>query len=1393
MATGDITATIPNLDGGAVDVVVEGFTTGADWDVGSGNGADLVNVADAAATLTLTGNGYNADGTVNSSATYTANLNTVRRKPYPNDGNEDQDASGSDLDIRFNVDRWLWTGYTATLTASASLLTNAGGASQTSNAASAISVTNNSTLAVPKVLGGWCAQTSVPAQRVSGTVTLGFHAYHHTGIACVVWTATGGTSAHEQTGTVIARSKRQSARTGLYSEAFEFDLDTSGFTQGETISVNVKAYPVVGGSGAVLDTADTTGVDNETLLRSDLTLTCNKTGALTQYAVVNPSTGNNATGVVSGTLATAEAAPYATIQAAIDDGATVVQLSNTTHTLGSLSTGSTVDHWVTVQPQDGASPTITTSGNVNHRCRRLKIDNCAFSTAHIISGENGDRWLWFHNCTVNQNGGAAGLSFRSKGCYITECAGVLAMMRSFSTAHLAYVLDGVSLSSFVESDAWHRVARCDMPVSLFTKINNNPAPAQDGVLVLHNAIDVPDTDKLGISLIEYTLSVGVAIIGNTLERHGTGTTNNALVQLWTEESPSDNIIFAHNTAMGQRCNIGYNSTGTASVARSNILIVGNAFDDGFNIKGDNFGTANANRVGNFAIGHGTGVLDNRSYDSVFPADDDASNGMRGAHGPNTINYDGAQSLGFVDDQSGAGDGSGNYAPDTGSVLLGALNNRLASFDIQGFDLPGDGSGNIGALQPEPAPAEPTPRAPMRMSDLLTPTVSLEADPATVVATATATFYVDFEAGSDGSGTEGSPWNTLAGKEATIDAVVGSAAVVMAGIADGQQIAGLSFSNGSGTTLSFISWHLLDGAKTRAHWTPAIKMDRIDTPSMSGSVIDYDLTDIETALAARGWSGTFDVQAVLSGYTPFAGQVSISSSGLRTLAQGLVTDDAYYESFRRSSGGAQVVWEEVGSAAAVSVADTWHFDGTTDVVRARQATVPDDGYIVYLDDAGNQVVTIAAWDQVSFLGVRFFLLGDRGDRRFVQATTKRMLLQDIECEGTGAEDTFALLNNAGDGNSGLTMRRCQFSGMGKDGNPIVVSTNTTPDYKSWHSIDTISHAGWRYEYTDSVPTGGLQGTDAGILNDQATYFGAPHSGDLEEIRVERGFGFAYNSKTARLIQSQPNDSPTDYTDISDYKSVLIGLRAEGLSGIDQANVYRRTLVVACDLEGAGSAANSHLFGRNGNLGEAVGFVACILRGSVSMRSAIALWNTTNAFISRCLFHCDQNGISAKQGANAWTGEVTLDNNLYLFINDSKSWWGVAQGGGEVTATVADSIKDIDGGLEIAEAFENCDFYENTLDHTDQTSADVDATFPDNSNVYDTSMTVPANGAATSANLSTRGIPEIDGVLTVIEGDDMSINGQLHNGTFGPFQYGGFGVSAGGILSRSRLWRSRLQRI
>ena len=124
MATGDITATIPNLDGGAVDLLIEGFTTGATWDVGSGAGTALVNLADADATLTLTGNGYNADGTVNSSATYTSRLNAVRRKPYPNDGSEDQDASGSDLDIRFNADRWLWTGYTATLTCAAGIVTN---------------------------------------------------------------------------------------------------------------------------------------------------------------------------------------------------------------------------------------------------------------------------------------------------------------------------------------------------------------------------------------------------------------------------------------------------------------------------------------------------------------------------------------------------------------------------------------------------------------------------------------------------------------------------------------------------------------------------------------------------------------------------------------------------------------------------------------------------------------------------------------------------------------------------------------------------------------------------------------------------------------------------------------------------------------------------------------------------------------------------------------------------------------------------------------------------------------------------------------------------------------------------------------------------------------------
>lgn len=703
MATGDITATIPNLDGGAVDLLIEGFTTGATWDVGSGAGTALVNLADADATLTLTGNGYNADGTVNSSATYTSRLNAVRRKPYPNDGSEDQDASGSDLDIRFNADRWLWTGYTATLTCAAGIVTNSGGASQTSNSLASASVTNNSTLAPPKVIAQWDLQTSVPAQRVSADFTVGIEAYHHLGIACVEFTATGGTSAHEQTVRVTTKTRRQSANTSLYGEAYEATIPISGFTQGETITINAVVKPNVGAASSVFDSSDTTGVDNEILLRSDLSFTCNKTGALDQYAYVD-SGGNDGTGVVSGTPATAEASPYATIKAALDDGANIVRCTTGTHTITAPAV-TTADYWVFVEAAPSATVTIQTSGNLLYKTRRLCIRNVTLNTAHFWDGENTERWLWIDGCTVSQTSTTVGFGYRSKGVYITECSGTFADVLSFSSSRVAYVFDGVAFTGFTRSDCTYKMCRCSGDLLLEHKPASNPAPTQDGIIpASFNQMQIADRDDRAITYNgAYDTAIGLAFLGNTIERHGTGSSTSPAVQIYADSgvNSSNNVIWAQNTVIGQRVNFCYNDSGTSSATRSNILWIGNASEDGFNIKGDTFGTPNANRVGNFPTGHGTGVFHNRSFNTTFPSNDSGASAMQGFLGPNTVDYAGGTALGFTDDQSlnsvgNAGDG--DYTPDTGSVLLEELPEayQFTEWDLYGTLL--ESTADIGAVQ-----------------------------------------------------------------------------------------------------------------------------------------------------------------------------------------------------------------------------------------------------------------------------------------------------------------------------------------------------------------------------------------------------------------------------------------------------------------------------------------------------------------------------------------------------------------------------------------------------------------------------------------------------------------------------------------------------------------------
>jgi hypothetical protein len=169
------------------------------------------------------------------------------------------------------------------------------------------------------------------------------------------------------------------------------------------------------------------------------------------------------------------------------------------------------------------------------------------------------------------------------------------------------------------------------------------------------------------------------------------------------------IVFWHNTITGQRLNLCYNDTGTISYLKNNVSFMFNALAGGssaggVNIKTDNFGTPNGNRVGNWAILYGVDCMANAEVNTIGFCQ--AYNGLgctgimdaTGQAGSAT----GICRMSFAADNSVAGSGTGNgdYRPQAGTALRGRV---PAIYEMLGWDQRGNpysqnGNGTIGAYQ-----------------------------------------------------------------------------------------------------------------------------------------------------------------------------------------------------------------------------------------------------------------------------------------------------------------------------------------------------------------------------------------------------------------------------------------------------------------------------------------------------------------------------------------------------------------------------------------------------------------------------------------------------------------------------------------------------------------------
>lgn len=722
MAIGDIlSATLPsqsvsglNNDGNYLDIEIEGFQTGMNWDLGSGSGEALkdADLSNATVRLTVTSPGFDATGSV------TIKVRTlygthVARLPSPNQSSEDQATTASGARIRIWLDGSVYLSDSATLDVDAARFVNSSGSSEPSLGVSGLFVTNGSTLPYPKItakIDRYAGQES--GNRVTSNFVIAVNAIAGHGIAAVRVTATGRGSGHVEDVIVTARTPRQRTATGLFAEAYEAPISVSGFQQAELIDCRFRVYPALGDASVIIDTAGSTISTNEVLGRNIVTLLCDRNQLLSIVRVVSP-TGSDTTG--NGTVA----APYATIGKALSQGANVVELTAGKHRPGNANVRIASNEWAVIRPATGESAStvnIELSSTRTYRHQRLRFQDCTISladTSSWLDGETVGNHLQFRNChfASDQNGPVGtptvGVGYRSDSCSFVNCTGDLGvqnwLLTSFSSSRIAYTFDGCEFVDTATSgafDAWFHAIACsgvgqNAFVSNATASAANDVPAQDGLIFGWNRM------LNFASLGQKMLSLGsvlsqpnhnAAIIGNIFEKMlGISPAFSiAAESTQTIGQATNDVKILHNTVAGERANICYNDAGTTGHARINWFVKANSIHQ-FNIKADLFGTPNGQRTGGWPVLNGVECRANHWRDGLqFPQE---YPGLLTVVGSSAV----PANPGYLNDQSGtSGAGFGDYAPDENSPLLGRYDSAEARIGVDLFGSPI--RGDVGAVQ-----------------------------------------------------------------------------------------------------------------------------------------------------------------------------------------------------------------------------------------------------------------------------------------------------------------------------------------------------------------------------------------------------------------------------------------------------------------------------------------------------------------------------------------------------------------------------------------------------------------------------------------------------------------------------------------------------------------------
>lgn len=592
--------------------------------------------------------------------------------------------------------------------------------------------TNNSTLTSPKPIACWAMPQR---QLVGNSVHWEIAAFHRNArlgkqVACVQVRANDGTT---QTAwqTVSTTAISTIVEDAVPVETYSGDIDVTALATG-AFWLEAKVYPWFGAAAAVLSSEDQTNLRD--FYRAYFVK--NTTTYATPPYVYVASTGNDSTGVVSTTAATALASPCLTIGGAIVKaraalGATSgamaglririvdsITCGNPSYNSYGFGIGSVIIERAPGTARAAAIVNIAAT----FRPMQLAVTNAinefglifsdvslVLGGAYIVQGEATCKaHVQFWNCNINFGSFATGMRGSSHVAYygvavtnahantfsISAPNGEVRMMRGITGnlsggAPTALNTIGCSLTN-ASAAAGIDVTK---PVICYANKYLNPlnsnAPIYFTGAVAQSGVD------LG----------AVAIVQNLVETIHTSSSSPSFRV--ASDGEYGNIVHAvihHNTILGAgilgRSNMFYDEHG--SVARNHKLasVKGNIFVQ-LNTKGDIF-TTNGARLGNFAFTHGVGCEGNFTMYQVSAVSSEAQaypgigsnigTSTTARNDPLFTSYAGTT---YANPTYTAGAGGGDYTLQGGSPARDILSGPLLGFDMAGVSR-GSGMQHAGA-------------------------------------------------------------------------------------------------------------------------------------------------------------------------------------------------------------------------------------------------------------------------------------------------------------------------------------------------------------------------------------------------------------------------------------------------------------------------------------------------------------------------------------------------------------------------------------------------------------------------------------------------------------------------------------------------------------------------